>query len=182
MPIPGSTGRSSRPINVGRSIGDDVRAVYISDDPRGGARLRATSSGQIPGVPLVVVESPYRALAGPLLAYLDVLDAAWPPDKPGTDHVRRHPRVRRPPLVGADPLQPGRRSACGRVLLGRPHTVVVNVPYRREDPALFEAAPGTASCADGEARDRADRSGSAPHVPPSTLGAAGPTLHGPVVS
>ena len=36
---------------------------------------------QIPGVSLVVVESPYRALAGPLLAYLDVLDAAWPPDK-----------------------------------------------------------------------------------------------------
>ena len=28
------------------------------------------------------------------------------------------------------------------VLLGRPHTVVVNVPYRREDPALFEAALG----------------------------------------
>ena len=37
---------------------------------------------QVPGVPLVVVESPYRALVGPLLAYLDVLDAAWPPDKP----------------------------------------------------------------------------------------------------
>ena len=36
----------------------------------------------MPGVPLVVVESPYRALAGPLLAYLDVLDAAWPPGKP----------------------------------------------------------------------------------------------------
>ena len=28
------------------------------------------------------------------------------------------------------------------VLLGRPHTVVVNVPYRREDPELFEAALG----------------------------------------
>ncbi len=28
------------------------------------------------------------------------------------------------------------------MLLGRPHTVVVNVPYRREDPALFESALG----------------------------------------
>jgi hypothetical protein len=27
-----------------------------------------------------------------------------------------------------------------RILLGRPYTVVVNVPYRREDPAAFEAA------------------------------------------
>ena len=33
------------------------------------------------------------------------------------------------------------------VLLGRPHTVVVDVPYRREDPALFEAAHGRASAA-----------------------------------
>jgi hypothetical protein len=29
-----------------------------------------------------------------------------------------------------------------RILLGRPHTVFVNVPYRREDPALFESALG----------------------------------------
>ena len=29
-------------------------------------------------------------------------------------------------------------------LLGRPHTVVVNVPYRREDPTLFEKALGEA--------------------------------------
>jgi hypothetical protein len=26
-------------------------------------------------------------------------------------------------------------------LLGRPHTVVVNVPYRREDPSMFERTP-----------------------------------------
>ena len=44
--------------------------------------MRADFERQIPGVPLVVVESPYRALVGPLLAYLDVLDSAWPPDKP----------------------------------------------------------------------------------------------------
>ena len=28
------------------------------------------------------------------------------------------------------------------VLLGRPHTVVVAVPYRREDPGMFEPALG----------------------------------------
>ena len=34
-------------------------------------------------------------------------------------------------------------------LLGRPHTVVVNVPYRREDPSSFEpAAPGSGPAAD----------------------------------
>ena len=50
--------------------------------PRGGRRRSASDwERQMPGVPLVVVESPYRALVGPLAAYLDVLDAAWPPDK-----------------------------------------------------------------------------------------------------
>ena len=36
---------------------------------------------QLPGVPLVIVESPYRAVVSPVVAYLDVLDQAWPPDK-----------------------------------------------------------------------------------------------------
>ena len=44
--------------------------------------MRERWERQVPGVPLVIVESPYRALAGPLMAYLDVLDRAWPPDKP----------------------------------------------------------------------------------------------------
>ena len=48
-------------------------------------------------MPLVIVESPYRALVGPLTAYLDVLDLAWPPDKPAPitivvlpEYVARH--------------------------------------------------------------------------------------------
>ena len=82
MPIPGLNRAVVQAINVGRSISDDVRAVYITDDPEEAAELRADFERQVPGVPLVVVESPYRTLVGPLLAYLDVLDAAWPPDKP----------------------------------------------------------------------------------------------------
>ena len=31
------------------------------------------------------------------------------------------------------------------ILLGRPHTVVVNVPYRREEPGRFEQAPEIAA-------------------------------------
>ena len=125
VPIPGLDRAVIQAVNVGRSISDDIRAVYISDDlktPR--RRVRETFERQIPGVPLVVVESPYRALAGPLLAYLDVLDTAWPPDRPDAHHVRGHPRVRRPQLVGADPLQPVGQAAA-HAAAGRPHTVVV---------------------------------------------------------
>ena len=141
VPIPGLNRAVVQAINVGRSISDDVRAVYITDDPEEAAKLRADFERQVPGVPLVVVESPYRALVGPLLAYLDVLDAAWPPDKPSPitfvvipEYVARSWWERILYNQSAKRLR--------TVLLGRPHTVVVAVPYRREDPTLFEAAGG----------------------------------------
>src|SRR5262245_27526422 len=141
VPIPGLNRAVVQAINVARSIDDDVRAVYITDDLAGAADVRADFERQVPGVPLVVVESPYRALVGPLLAYLDVLDAAWPPDKdePITfvvipEYVARSWWERILYNQSAKRLR--------TVLLGRPHTVVVNVPYRREDAALFEAALG----------------------------------------
>ena len=140
VPIPGLTRAVVQAINVGRAVSDDVRAVFISDNPHAAAELRANFERQVPGVPLVVVESPYRALGGPLLAYLDVLDAAWPPDKPAPitfviipEYVARHwwERI----------LFNQAAKRVRTVLLGRPHTVVVQVPYRREEPAMFEPAP-----------------------------------------
>jgi amino acid transporter len=125
-----------RAINVARSIADDVIAVYISDNPDDSRELRERWERQIPGVQLVIVESPYRALAGPLMAYLDVLDRAWPPDKPEPvtfvvvpEYVALHWWER---LLYN---QSSRRLRA--VLLGRPHTVVVDVPYRRDDPDRF---------------------------------------------
>ena len=141
VPIPGLNRAVVQAINVGRSISDDVRAVYISDDPESAVRLRTDFERQLPGVPLVVVESPYRALVGPLLAYLDVLDSAWPPDKSAPITFVVIPEyVARSWWERILYNQAAKRMKA--VLLGRPHTVVVNVPYRREDPALFEAALG----------------------------------------
>ncbi len=137
VPIPGLTRAVVQAVNVGRTIGDDIRAVFISDDPAQAVELRDRWDRQVPDVPLVVVESPYRALAGPLLAYLDVLDAAWPPDKdaPVTfvvipEYVARSWWERILYNQSAKRLR--------TILLGRPHTVVVNVPYRRETPDQFE--------------------------------------------
>jgi amino acid transporter len=133
VPIPGLDRAAIQAINVARSIDDDVRAVYISDDLDEAGAVRSAFEHQVPGVPLVVVESPYRALAGPLLAYLDVLDQAWPPDKrePITfvvipEYVARSWWERILYNQSAKRLR--------TVLLGRPHTVVVNVPYRRDTP------------------------------------------------
>ena len=132
IPIPSINRAVVQAVNVARSISDDVRAVYISDDQDDATEVRERWERQMPGVPLIVVESPYRALVGPLLAYLDVLDHAWPPDKeePITfvilpEYVARNWWERIMYNQSAKRL----RTA----LLGRPHTVVVNVPYRRED-------------------------------------------------
>jgi amino acid transporter len=137
VPVPALNRAVVQAINVGRSISEDLRAVYISDDPDQAVEMRRRWQLQVPGVPLVVVESPYRALVGPLVAYLDVLDSAWPADRPSPitfvvvpEYVARHWWERILYNQSAKRL----RTA----LLGRPHTVVVNVPYRRDD-AVFEA-------------------------------------------
>jgi hypothetical protein len=132
VPIPSINRASVRAINVARSITTEVSGVYISEDPEQSAAMREEWDRRVPGVPLVIVESPYRALAGPLVAYLDVLDKAWPPGKPPPitfvvvpEYVARHwwERV----LYN----QSARRLRT--ILLGRPYTVVVDVPYRRDD-------------------------------------------------
>ncbi|MEA2613087.1 MAG: hypothetical protein QOI52_1046, partial [Chloroflexota bacterium] len=158
VPISGLDRAAVQAINVGRAIDDDIRAVYISTDPEGAAEVREAFERQVPGVPLVVVESPYRALSGPLLAYLDVLDAAWPPDKPDPitfvvipEYVARSWWER---ILYNQSAKRLRKS-----LLGRRHTVIVNVPYRREDP---DAIPPAASRAVPPAVSRPSGPGSGP--------------------
>jgi hypothetical protein len=140
VPIPGINRAVIQAVNVARSVADDVRAVFITETPEDGAAVRERWERQVPGVPLVVVESPYRALTGPLQAYLDVLDSAWPPDKEAPitfvvlpEYVARNWWER----ILYNQSVKRLRSA----LLGRPHTVVVNVPYRREEPAESREEP-----------------------------------------
>jgi len=133
VPVPGISRAVVQAINVGRSISDDVQAVLISDEPEEATAIRDQWERQLPDVPLVIVESPFRALVGPLVAYLDVLDRARPAEKEAPitfivipEYVARSWWERLLFNQSAKRL----RTA----LLGRPHTVVVNVPYRREDP------------------------------------------------
>ena len=137
VPISGLNRSVVQAINVGRAISPDVRAVLVVDDHAYAEQVRDEWTRQVPGVALVVVESPYRALTGPFLAYLDVLDQAWMPDKDAPitfvvipDYVPRHwwERI----------LYNQSTSQLRRALLGRPNTVIADVPYRREEPAIFE--------------------------------------------
>jgi amino acid transporter len=152
VPIPSINRATVRAINVARSVTEEVTAVYISEDPDASADMRKEWDERVPGVPLVIVESPYRALAGPLIAYLDVLDKAWPPGKPQPitfvvipEYVARHwwERV----LYN----QSARRLRS--ILLGRPHTVVVDVPYRRDDRPEEPHEPHDLPTSPHDARD-----------------------------
>ena len=134
VPIPGINRAVVQAVNVGLSIDPNIQAVLISDDPDEAAAIRKRWEKQLPDVPLVIVESPYRALVAPLISYLDVLDRGWPADKDAPitfvvipEYVARSWWERILYNQSAKRL----RTA----LLGRPHTVVVNVPYRREEPA-----------------------------------------------
>ena len=145
VPVPGINRAVIQAVNVARSITSDVTAVYISDDDESSTEMRGLWERHVPGVALVIVQSPYRALAGPLAAYLDVLERAWPPDKPDPitfivvpEYVAQHWWERILYNQSARQL----RSK----LLGRANTVVVDVPYRRDDPlpdeALDRSLPG----------------------------------------
>jgi amino acid transporter len=137
IPVPGITRAVVQAINVARSIAPDVTAVLISDEPEEAAALRDRWERQIPDVPLVIVESPFRALVAPLIAYLDVLDETRQLGKeaPVTfivipEYVARH--------WWEQILFNQSAKRLRAALLGRPHIVVVNVPYRRDDIVTHE--------------------------------------------
>jgi hypothetical protein len=130
IPVNGINRAVVQAVMFGQTLASDVRAVFITEDPDAGEAIRKRWERQVPGVPLVIVESPYRALVGPLTAYLDVLDLAWPPEKEAPitivvlpEYVARHWWDRLLYNQSAKRL----KSA----LVGREHTVIADVPYRR---------------------------------------------------
>ena len=63
-------------------VADDehVVAVHVTDDVSSAERLRREWEEWEPGIELIIVESPFRSLAGPLLAYIDALKETHPQD------------------------------------------------------------------------------------------------------
>ena len=145
VPVPGINRAVVQAINVGRSIAPDILAVLVSDDMEAASKIRVDWENQLPDVPLVIVESPYRALIGPMQAYLDVLDQTWPVEREAPitfvvipEFVAHH--------WWEQILYNQSARRLRRALLGRKHTVVVNVPYRREaDDDSEVPAPASAA-------------------------------------
>jgi amino acid transporter len=59
-------------IKFGLTMSDEVVAVHVTDDLLRAGRLRERFERQVPGVELVILESPYRELVQPFIRYLEV--------------------------------------------------------------------------------------------------------------
>jgi amino acid transporter len=57
-----------------------VVAVHVTDDVANAEKLRHEWQEWEPGIEMIIIESPYRSLAGPLLAYVDALKESNPGD------------------------------------------------------------------------------------------------------
>jgi amino acid transporter len=106
------------------SISSDVTAVHVTDDVPGAAELERRWKAWGEQIPLVVVESPYRALIPPLITYLDALDKQ-DPTRPITvvlaEFVPQH--------FWEYVLHNQTALRLKLRLFLRPHTIVVDVPY-----------------------------------------------------
>jgi hypothetical protein len=69
----------ARTLTAGSSAVDRIEAVYVTDDRSSGEELRTTWDNLNTGVPMVILDSPYRATSSALLVYLSVVQKREPP-------------------------------------------------------------------------------------------------------
>jgi len=111
-------------LSYARSISADVTALHIADDQLDAERMRRRWAKREDGIPLVTIESPYRALIPPLLAYLDERERQ-DPDRPITVVLAEFV-----PRRFWDYLLHNQTALRLKLrLFFRPNTVVVDVPY-----------------------------------------------------
>jgi amino acid transporter len=78
VPVEGLDRSVLRTIAYAKSLSRNVTALHITDNVQEAESLRAQWEDMIQDVPIVFVESPYRALVAPFLAYIDAVDRANP--------------------------------------------------------------------------------------------------------
>jgi hypothetical protein len=80
VPISGVHRAVVEALDYARTISSDVRAVYVNGNPEITKRLQEDWKYWGDGVPLIVLQSPYRSLLEPLLKYIECVDGERPDD------------------------------------------------------------------------------------------------------
>ncbi len=78
IPISGIQMAVLNAIKYGKALSDDVAAVYVCLDPVETEKVKAKWDQHCMGVPLVILESPYRSIIEPLLDYLEEVRGEYP--------------------------------------------------------------------------------------------------------
>lgn len=124
IPIGGVHRAVLQALQYARSLSPDVRAVYVDVDPKTTEQVRKEWERWGDGVPLVVLESPYRSLMEPLLEYIEQVDREKPDD---------YVTILLPEFVPArwwhHLLHNQRALLIKGALLFRRHIVVTSVPF-----------------------------------------------------
>ncbi|HZT09090.1 MAG TPA: APC family permease [Chloroflexota bacterium] len=127
VPVAGLDRATAHTIAVARSLSPTITAVHVTDDPEEGQELQRRWEETIKDVPLLVLDSPYRSLVTPLLAFVDAVR-----QRPGTgtvlvvlsEYVPRH--------FWEYPLHNQSALRLKTALFFRPNTAVMDVPYHLE--------------------------------------------------
>jgi amino acid transporter len=111
-------------VQYAKTLSPEVRAVYVDVDPQVTGEIRKQWAEWGDGVPLVVLDSPYRSLMEPLLEYIEQVDAEHPED---------FVTIVLPEFVPArwwhHLLHNQRALLIKGALLFKPNTVVTSVPF-----------------------------------------------------
>jgi amino acid transporter len=124
VPISGLQRAVAEALDYASTLSPDVRVVYVNVDPAATEQLTRSWNDEGQGLPLVVLESPYRSLMEPLLEYIEQLHARHPGD---------YVTVVLPEFVPAKwwhHLFHNQRALLIKgALLFQPDTVVTSVPF-----------------------------------------------------
>jgi len=115
-------------LNYARTLSPKIVGVHVTDDAEEAAHLQEKWEKWGEGVNLVILESPYRSLLGPLLSYIDMVQKKRP---------KAMVTVLVPEYIPAHWWQQILHSQTAlrlkAALLLRPNTVVTSVPYHSKN-------------------------------------------------
>ncbi len=124
IPISGIHRAVVEALDYAKSLSRDVRAVYVNIDPIETERVRSQWERWGGGVPLVVLDSPYRSLMEPLLEFIEQVYREHPED---------YVTIVLPEFVPArwwhNLFHNQRALLIKGALLFKPNTVVTSVPF-----------------------------------------------------
>src|SRR5436190_2799091 len=124
VPVSGIQRAVAEALDYAKSLSPDVRAVYVNIDPNATEQLKGQWPQWGEGVPLVVLESPYRSLMEPLLEYVEQVHE---------EHTDDYVTIVLPEFVPAEwwhHLFHNQRALLIKgALLFKENTVVTSVPF-----------------------------------------------------